>query len=134
MSLQALLASKRLERHLTSPNELAGLRKLVARDIADAGVPASRQTAPLLPPIMQSSSFPSWRSLVPAIGSPPQFRATTKRHSKWLASCSGPLAAISRIISRLAGAKETSSIMTPLTWYLNRKPPNWPLGRLNTIR
>jgi hypothetical protein len=38
VSLQALLASKRLDRHLTSPNELAGLRKLIARDIADAGV------------------------------------------------------------------------------------------------
>ena len=38
MSLQALLASKRLERHLTSPNELAGLRKLILRDMADAGV------------------------------------------------------------------------------------------------
>ena len=38
MSLQALLAGKRLERHLTGPSELAGLRKLIARDIADAGV------------------------------------------------------------------------------------------------
>jgi hypothetical protein len=38
VSLQALLASKRLERHLTSPNELAGLRKLILRDMADAGV------------------------------------------------------------------------------------------------
>ncbi len=39
MRLAALLASKRLERHSTSPNELAGLRKLIARDIADAGLP-----------------------------------------------------------------------------------------------
>ena len=38
VSLAALLASKRVERHLTSPNELAGLRKLVARDTADARV------------------------------------------------------------------------------------------------
>jgi hypothetical protein len=37
--LTALLASKRLERHLTSSNELAGLRKLVARDMDDAAVP-----------------------------------------------------------------------------------------------
>ena len=39
MSLTALLASKRIERHLTSSNELAGLRKLIARDTADAAVP-----------------------------------------------------------------------------------------------
>lgn len=39
MSLPALLASKRIERHLTSSNELTGLRKLIARDMADAGVP-----------------------------------------------------------------------------------------------
>jgi hypothetical protein len=32
------LASKRIERHLTSSNELTGLRKLIARDMADAGV------------------------------------------------------------------------------------------------
>jgi hypothetical protein len=38
VSLQALLASKRVERHLTSSNELGGLRRLIARDIADAGV------------------------------------------------------------------------------------------------
>jgi hypothetical protein len=37
--LTALLASKRIERHLTSSNELAGLRKLTARDMADAAVP-----------------------------------------------------------------------------------------------
>lgn len=39
MSLAAFLASKRIERHLTSSNELAGLRKLIARDMADAIVP-----------------------------------------------------------------------------------------------
>ena len=39
MSLQALLASKRIEGHLTSSNEPTGLRKLIVRDIADAGVP-----------------------------------------------------------------------------------------------
>ena len=39
MSLTALLASKRIERHLTRSNELAGLRKLIARDMADAAVP-----------------------------------------------------------------------------------------------
>jgi hypothetical protein len=33
------LASKRIERHLTSSNEQTGLRKLIARDMADAGVP-----------------------------------------------------------------------------------------------
>jgi hypothetical protein len=38
VSLQALLASKRIERHLTSSNELTGLRKLIVRDTADAGV------------------------------------------------------------------------------------------------
>jgi hypothetical protein len=37
--LAALLASKRVERHLTSSNELGGLRKLIARDMADASVP-----------------------------------------------------------------------------------------------
>lgn len=39
MSLAGLLASKRLERHQTSSNELTGLRKLIARDLADATVP-----------------------------------------------------------------------------------------------
>ena len=39
MSLTALLASKCIERHLTSSNELAGLRKLIARDLGDAAVP-----------------------------------------------------------------------------------------------
>ena len=39
MSLAALSASKRIERHLTSSNELAGLRKLITRDLNDATVP-----------------------------------------------------------------------------------------------
>jgi hypothetical protein len=39
VSLPALLASKRLNRHLTSANELSGLRKLIVRDMADAAVP-----------------------------------------------------------------------------------------------
>ena len=39
MSLTALLASKRVERHLTSASELAALRKLIARDMADAALP-----------------------------------------------------------------------------------------------
>ena len=39
MSLTGLLASKRLQRHLTSPSEVAGLRKLIARDLKDAAVP-----------------------------------------------------------------------------------------------
>jgi hypothetical protein len=39
VSLAALLASKRVERHSTSANEIAGLRKLVARDMADAKLP-----------------------------------------------------------------------------------------------
>lgn len=38
MSLAGLLASKRLERHSTSANEIAGLWKLVARDLKDARV------------------------------------------------------------------------------------------------
>jgi hypothetical protein len=38
VSLAALLASKRVERHLTSSNELVGLRKLIARDLSDAAV------------------------------------------------------------------------------------------------
>jgi hypothetical protein len=39
VSLAALLANKRLERHLTSSSELVALRKLIVRDMADAGVP-----------------------------------------------------------------------------------------------
>jgi hypothetical protein len=39
VSLAALSASKRIEHHLTSTNELAGLRKLIARDLSDATVP-----------------------------------------------------------------------------------------------
>ena len=38
MSLAKLLASKRLERHRSSANEIAGLRKLIARDLTDAAV------------------------------------------------------------------------------------------------
>ena len=37
--MAALLASKRVERHSTSANEFAGLRKLVARGLSDATVP-----------------------------------------------------------------------------------------------
>jgi hypothetical protein len=39
VSLAELLASKRLERHSTSAKEIAGLRKLVSRDLQDAAVP-----------------------------------------------------------------------------------------------
>jgi len=39
VGLAALLTSRRLERHLTSSNELAALRGLIARDMADATVP-----------------------------------------------------------------------------------------------
>lgn len=39
MSLSALLASKRLERHAPSAREITGLRKLVDRDLHDAAVP-----------------------------------------------------------------------------------------------
>ena len=39
MSLAKLLASNRLERHPTSANEIAGLRKLIARDLSDAALP-----------------------------------------------------------------------------------------------
>src|SRR2546426_3093479 len=39
MSLAKLLASKRLDRHPTSADEIAGLRKLIARDLGDAAVP-----------------------------------------------------------------------------------------------
>jgi len=57
VSLQALLASKRLERHLTSPNELAGLRKLVARDIADFHVPTPCGRNPPTPVFTTSFSL-----------------------------------------------------------------------------
>lgn len=39
MSLAALLASRHIERHLTTSSELGALRKLIARDVADALVP-----------------------------------------------------------------------------------------------
>ncbi len=39
MSLAKLLASKRLERHSSSRNEITGLRQLIARDLADAAIP-----------------------------------------------------------------------------------------------
>ena len=38
MSLTVLLASKRLKRHAPVPAEIAALRKIVARDLADAAV------------------------------------------------------------------------------------------------
>lgn len=60
MSLSALLASKRIERHLTSSNELAGLRKLIARDMADAAVPglsADRRFATVYNAVLQLSKL-----------------------------------------------------------------------------
>jgi hypothetical protein len=39
VSLAALLARKHIERHFTSSSELRALRKLIARDMADASVP-----------------------------------------------------------------------------------------------
>src|SRR2546428_3614616 len=39
MSLAKLLASKRLDRHPTSADEIAGLRNLIARDLSDAALP-----------------------------------------------------------------------------------------------
>ena len=39
MSLAALLAGKRVERHLARSSELTGPRKLILRDVADAIVP-----------------------------------------------------------------------------------------------
>jgi len=38
VSLTELLASRRIQRHATSRNEITGLRKLVARDLKDASV------------------------------------------------------------------------------------------------
>jgi len=40
VSLAALLANNRIERHLTSSSELTGLRKPIARDMADATIPS----------------------------------------------------------------------------------------------
>jgi hypothetical protein len=60
VSLGALLASKRLERHLTSSNELDGLRKLVARDMADAilpGLSADRTFATAYNAVLQLSEI-----------------------------------------------------------------------------
>ena len=39
MSLRELLTDKRLKRHRTSADEIAGLRRLIARDLHDADVP-----------------------------------------------------------------------------------------------
>jgi hypothetical protein len=39
VSLRELLASKRLDRHRTSPDEIDSLRRLIARDLHDASVP-----------------------------------------------------------------------------------------------
>jgi hypothetical protein len=60
VSLAALLANKRIERHLTSSNELAGLRKLIARDMADArvhGLSADRTFATAYNAVLQLSKM-----------------------------------------------------------------------------
>ena len=60
MSLAALLANKRIERHLTSSHELAGLRKLIARDMADAsvsGLSADRTFATAYNAVLQLSKM-----------------------------------------------------------------------------
>lgn len=60
MSLTGLLASKRLQRHLTSPSEVAGLRKLIARDLRDATVPglsADRVSATAYNAVLQLSKM-----------------------------------------------------------------------------
>ena len=60
MSLAALLANKRIERHLTSSHELAGLRKLIARDMADAsghGLSADRTFATAYTGVLQLSKM-----------------------------------------------------------------------------
>ena len=40
MSWNKLLQSNRVHRHTTSPQELTEIRRLVARDLADAAIPA----------------------------------------------------------------------------------------------
>lgn len=58
--MAALLATKRLERHSTSRNELAGLRRLIARDMGDAAVPglsADRRFATAYNGILQLSKM-----------------------------------------------------------------------------
>jgi hypothetical protein len=60
VSLAALLAAKRLERHLASSSELAGLRKLIVRDIADAavlGLSADRTFATAYNAVLQLSKM-----------------------------------------------------------------------------
>jgi hypothetical protein len=60
VSLAALLANRRIERHLTSSNELAGLRKFIARDMADASVPglsADRTFATAYDAVLQLSKM-----------------------------------------------------------------------------
>ncbi len=58
--MAALLASKRIERHLTSSSELIGLRKLIARDRVDASVPgvsADRRFATAYNAVLQLSKM-----------------------------------------------------------------------------
>ncbi len=60
MSLAELLASKRLERHAGSANEIAGLRKLIARDLNDAavrGLSADRTFATAYNAVLQLSKM-----------------------------------------------------------------------------
>jgi hypothetical protein len=60
VSLAALLSSKRIERHLTSSSELTGLRKLIARDMADATIPglsADRRFATAYNAVLQLSKM-----------------------------------------------------------------------------
>ncbi len=60
MSLTKLLASKRIERHSTSAGEMAGLRKLIARDLKDAaisGVSSDRTFATAYNAVLQVSKM-----------------------------------------------------------------------------
>jgi hypothetical protein len=62
MSWNKLLQSHKVHRHATSSQELTEIRRLVARDLADAAIPT---IAGLLPPITRRFRQRRWLLLVP---------------------------------------------------------------------
>jgi hypothetical protein len=70
MSWKKLLQSNKVHRHTTSRQELTEIRRLVARDLADAAIPPSPKIAASLPSITRRFRQRRWLSRAPDTESP----------------------------------------------------------------
>jgi hypothetical protein len=65
MSWKKLLQSNKVHRHTTSRQELTEIRRLVARDLADAVIPALSEDRPFATAFNAALQTATWLSLVP---------------------------------------------------------------------